>query len=160
MQILIVPGIKPIFEFTWYKPYRRVMSWLKEIKEFALKGSMVDLAIGVIIGAAFGKVVSSLVADIIMPPLGLLLGHMDFSNLSLKMKLPGSEAAPVELRYGSFINNLIDFAIVALAIFFIIKLMNRLRPGPVVEPKTRECPECLMEVPVKAKKCGHCCSVL
>jgi large conductance mechanosensitive channel len=136
------------------------MSWIKEIKEFALKGSMVDLAIGVIIGAAFGKVVSSLVADILMPPIGMLLGHMDFSDLSIKMKLPGSSAAPVELRYGAFINTLIDFAIIALVIFFVIKLMNRLRPAPAVEVKTKECPECLMEVPVKAKKCGHCCSAL
>lgn len=136
------------------------MSIVKEFKEFALKGNMVDLAIGVIIGTAFGKIVSSLVSDVLMPPLGLLLGGVDFSDLSLKLSLPGSSGQPVEIKYGIFINTMIDFFIVALVIFLVIRAMNKLRP-PAVQPQvTRECPECLMEVPLKAKKCGHCCSVL
>jgi large conductance mechanosensitive channel len=136
------------------------MGLAKEFKEFALKGNMVDLAIGVIIGTAFGKIVSSLVSDVLMPPLGLLLGGVDFSNLSLKLNLPGSAGQPVELKYGLFINALIDFLIIAFVIFLVIKAMNRLRPAPVPPQITKECPECLMEVPIKAKKCGHCCSVL
>lgn len=136
------------------------MSWMKEIKEFALKGSMVDLAIGVIIGAAFGKVVSSLVSDILMPPIGMVVGGIDFSALSFKLHLPGSTAEPVEVKYGVFINTLIDFFIIALVVFMVIKAMNRLRPAPKVEPVTKNCPECFMEVPIKAKKCGHCCSTL
>lgn len=136
------------------------MSWMKEIKEFALKGNMVDLAIGVIIGTAFGKVVSSLVSDVLMPPLGMLLGGVDFSALSLKLNLPGSTSAPVELKYGLFVNTLIDFLIIAVVIFLVIKCMNKLRLFPAKEaaPITKNCPECLMEVPIKAKKCGHCCS--
>lgn len=137
------------------------MGLIDEFKAFALKGNMVDLAIGVIIGAAFGKLVSSLVADIIMPPIGLLLGGVDFSALSIKLSLPGSSAPPVEVKYGLFINTIIDFLIVALVIFAAIKAMNKLRgPAPAPAPIIRDCPECLMEVPLKAKKCGHCCSIL
>lgn len=136
------------------------MGLAKEFKEFALKGNMVDLAIGVIIGTAFGKIVSSLVSDVLMPPLGLLLGGVDFSDLTLKLSLPGSTGQPVEIKYGLFMNAMIDFFIIAFVIFLVIKAMNKLRP-PVSPPQlTKECPECLMEVPVKAKKCGHCCSLL
>lgn len=137
------------------------MSWIKEIKEFALKGSMVDLAIGVVIGTAFGKVVSSLVSDIIMPPIGFLLNGVDFSALSFKLSFPGSSSAPIEIKYGLFINTIIDFFIIALVIFFVIRGMNRLRPSPPQPiPTTKNCPECLMEIPINAKKCGHCCSPL
>lgn len=136
------------------------MGLAKEFKEFALKGNMVDLAIGVIIGTAFGKIVSSLVSDVLMPPLGLLLGGVDFSDLALKLSLPGSAGQPVELKYGLFINALIDFLIIAFVIFLVIKAMNKLRPTAAPPQVTKECPECLMEVPLKAKKCGHCCSVL
>lgn len=137
------------------------MSFAKEFKEFAMKGNMVDLAIGVIIGAAFGKVISSFVSDVIMPPIGLLLGGVDFSQLSLKMESPIKDSAPVEIKYGMFLNTLIDFLIIAFVIFLVIKFMNRLRKSPQIEaPITKPCPECLMEVPVKAKKCGHCCSSL
>jgi large conductance mechanosensitive channel len=138
------------------------MSWVKEIKEFALKGNMVDLAIGVIIGTAFGKVVSSLVSDILMPPIGMLLGGVDFSALSLKLSLPGSTSAPIEVKYGLFINTLIDFLIIAVVIFLVMKGMNKLRiiPAKASLPVTKNCPECLMEVPIDAKKCGHCCSPL
>lgn len=135
------------------------MSFAKEFREFAVKGNMVDLAIGVIIGAAFGKVISSLVSDVIMPPIGLLLGGVDFSNLSVKMQSAIS-AAPVEIKYGVFLNTLIDFLIIAIVIFFAIKFMNRLRKSPEAEVATKPCPECLMEMPAKARKCGHCCSVL
>lgn len=137
------------------------MAWLKEFKEFALKGNMVDLAIGVIIGAAFGKVVSSLVSDIIMPPIGLLLGGVDFSDLSVKMHIPGTESPSVEIKYGLFTNNLVDFFIISGVIFLTIKVMNHLRVPPhAPELLTKECPECCMQVPIKAKKCGHCCSNL
>lgn len=137
------------------------MSWIKEFKEFSLKGNMVDLAIGVIIGTAFGKVVSSLVSDIIMPPIGLLLGGVDFSALSVKLNIPGSTLHPVELKYGLFINTIVDFLIIAVVIFLAIKGMNQLRAAPAIPPPTtKECPECCMEVPIKAKKCGHCCSNL
>lgn len=133
------------------------MSLIKEFKEFALKGNMVDLAIGVIIGGVFGKLVSSLVSDILMPPIGMLLGGVDFSALSIKI---GSVTPPVEIRYGAFINTLIDFLIVSFVIFVVIKAMNKLRPAPAKPVTTKTCAECLMEVPAQAKKCGHCCSVL
>jgi large conductance mechanosensitive channel len=138
------------------------MSIWNEFKIFALKGSMVDLAIGVIIGAAFGKVVSSLVSDIIMPPIGLLIGGIDFSQFALKMHLPGSTAQPVEWKYGAFLNNLIEFAIIAGAIFLVIKMINSLRKKEEKkeEPKTIECPECRIAIPVKAHKCCYCCSTL
>lgn len=136
------------------------MGLVKEFKEFAMKGNMVDLAIGVIIGTAFGKIVSSLVSDVLMPPLGLLLGGVDFSDLSLKLNLPGSSGQPVEIKYGVFINTMIDFLIIAFVIFMVIKAMNQLRPPATPPQLTKECPECLMEVPAKAKKCGHCCSTL
>lgn len=137
------------------------MSLVKEFKEFALKGNMVDLAIGVIIGTAFGKIVSSLVSDVLMPTLGLFIGGVDFGELSFKVGIPGSASPPVEIKYGLFINAIIDFLIIAVVIFLVIKAMNRLRPAPqAAAPTTKCCPECLMEVPLKAKKCGHCCSQL
>jgi large conductance mechanosensitive channel len=134
---------------------------IKEFKEFALRGNMVDLAIGVIIGAAFGKVVSSLVADIIMPPIGLIVGGIDFSALSFKMHVPGSIQPPVEVKYGTFLNNLIDLLIISGVIFLVIKGMNSLRKNEEPAPtKETPCPECKMAIPIKAKKCGHCCSNL
>jgi large conductance mechanosensitive channel len=137
------------------------MSFWQEFKTFALKGNMVDMAIGIIIGAAFGKVVSSLVSDVIMPPLGLLIGGIDFNQFVYKMHIPGTSAAPVELKYGAFINNLIDFLIIAGVIFFIIKAMNKLRWHEEKEaPQTKDCPECRMSIPFDAKKCGHCGSTL
>ncbi|WP_075883624.1 large conductance mechanosensitive channel protein MscL [Candidatus Protochlamydia sp. W-9] len=132
------------------------MSWLKEFKEFALRGNMVDLAIGIIIGGAFSKAVNSLVTDVIMPLIGLLLGGVDFSALSLKLHLPGSTAAPVAVKYGIFVNTLIDLLILSSVIFIVIKGMNRLYEKSNKAPCTRECPECLMTIPIQAKKCGHC----
>lgn len=136
------------------------MSLIQEFKKFAMRGNMVDLAIGVIIGAAFGKVVSSLVNDVMMPPIGYFLGGVDFSNLTFKIKDATATNPAVEIKYGAFVNTIIDFAIIAFVIFVVIKVMNKMLPPPVEEVKTKDCPECLMPVPVKAKKCGHCQSKL
>lgn len=134
------------------------MSIIKEFKTFALRGNMVDLAIGVVIGAAFGKVVSSLVNDIIMPPIGYLLGGVNFADLAFTIREKTATVPAVQIKYGAFINSIIDFLIVALVIFAVIKVMNRLSlHGPVVdEPTTKECPECKMSIPITAKRCGHC----
>lgn len=136
------------------------MSFFQEFKTFAMRGNMVDLAIGVIIGAAFGKVVSTLVSDVIMPPIGLLVGGVDFSSLSLTLKEAAGEHAAVTIRYGVFLNTIIDFLIIAFVIFVVIKFMNRLKTEEPVVPTTKECPECLMTIPAAAKKCGHCASKL
>lgn len=130
---------------------------IKEFQNFALRGNMVDMAVGIIIGAAFSKVVNSLVADMIMPPIGLLIGGVDFNDLALHLQWPGSLKPPVELRYGAFLNNIINLFIISLSIFLVIKLMNRLYKK---EPETKKCPECAMSIPCKAKKCGFCCSVI
>ena len=141
------------------------MSMIKEFKEFATKGNVVDLAVGVIIGGAFGKIVSSLVNDVLMPPIGLLLGGLDFSNLALTLKTGETAAATVTLKYGVFINTVIDFIIVAFCIFLLIRGMNHLRrkqdaPAALAAATTRECPECAMSIPIKAKRCGYCGTVL
>lgn len=134
------------------------MSIIQEFKTFAMRGNMVDLAIGVVIGAAFGKIVTSLVNDIIMPPIGYLLGGVNFADLAFTIKQKTAIAPAVQIKYGSFINSMIDFIIIAFVIFVVIKLMNKLRlHGPIIEePTTKECPECLMSIPLKAKRCGHC----
>lgn len=116
-----------------------------------MKGNVVDLAIGVIIGASFGKVVSSLVADVAMPPLGLLLGGVDFSGFEITLK---SGTPPIVLRYGLFLNSLIDFFIVAITVFFVIKMMNRLHFSSLLAE--RQCSECLSHIPAKAKRCKYC----
>ena len=147
---------------------------LKEFKEFALKGNVIDIAVGIIIGAAFGSIVNSLVADVIMPPIGLLLGKVDFSNLFIVLS-SGKAAGPyssiadakvagaVTLNYGLFINTVISFAIVSFAVFLLVKNINRLRrleETPPAVPTTKECPFCLSTIPVKAVRCGHCTSNL
>jgi large conductance mechanosensitive channel len=141
---------------------------LKEFKEFALKGSMLDLAIGIIIGAAFGSIVTSLVNDVIMPPIGLLLGKVDFSNLFLTLsgqhfntlaeaKLGGA----VTLNYGLFVNTVINFLIVAFSIFLVIKQFNRLRKAPEpAAPTTKECSYCKTTIPIEATRCPNCTSEL
>jgi len=137
------------------------MGMLKEFKEFAMKGNVVDMAVGIIIGAAFGKIVSSLVGDVVMPPIGVLLGNVDFSNLALTIKEASGDSPAVAVKYGVFINTVIDFLIVAFAIFMVIKLMNRLKkPEVAPAPTTKDCPYCLMSVPIKATRCGHCTSEL
>ena len=142
---------------------------LKEFKEFAMRGNVLDLAIGVIIGAAFGKIVSSFVADVLMPPIGKLMGGVDFSNLFLVLG-PGhygslkaaKDAGAATLNYGLFINAVIDFLIVAFAIFLVVKAVNRAmpKPAPAAAPATKECPFCLSAVPVKATRCAFCTSSL
>jgi len=141
---------------------------LKEFREFVMRGSVVDLAVGVIIGGAFGKIVSSLVSDIIMPPIGLLLNGMDFTNLFVSLTgqpydtLAEAQAAGAPtLNYGNFINALIDFLIIALVIFLLIRAINRLqRPAPAAEPTTRECPHCFSTISIKATRCPNCTSQL
>ncbi len=139
------------------------MGILQEFKTFALKGNVVDMAIGIVVGAAFGKIVSSLVSDVIMPPIGLLLGNVDFSRLSVPLKY-GADGSPlVALRYGAFINTVIDFVIVAFAIFLLVQQMNRLtkkKEAAPPQPATKDCPYCLSSVPAKATRCAHCTSQL
>ncbi len=141
---------------------------LKEFKEFALRGNVLDLAVGVIIGAAFGKVVSSLVDDVIMPPLGKLIGGVDFSSLFVNLGgthyetlAEAKKNAAATLNYGIFINTIINFLIVALAIFLLVRMVNRWVPKPAPPPApaaTKDCPQCAMSIPAVAKKCGHCTS--
>ena len=140
---------------------------LKEFKEFAMRGSVLDLAVGVIIGAAFGKVVSSLVDDVIMPPIGRLLGHVDFSNLFLNLSdksyetLAAAKAAGAPtLNYGTFLNTIINFVIVAFAVFLLVRSVNKWMPKPAAPVTTKDCPQCAMPIPVTAKKCGHCTSAV
>lgn len=136
---------------------------IKEFKEFAVKGNVVDMAVGIIIGAAFGTIVKSLVDDVIMPPIGLLLGKVDFSNLVITLKEGTADAPAVALRYGAFINTVISFLIVAIAVFFLVKGINQLKKqeaAPPAEPATKECPFCFSAIPLKAVKCPHCTSGL
>ena len=147
---------------------------LKEFKEFAMRGTVVDMAVGIIIGGAFGTIVKSLVSDVLMPPLGLLLGGVDFSDLFFTLKDGGAAgpyatlaaakgAGAVTLSYGLFINSVISFLIVAFAVFLLIKGINQLqrkKEEPAAEPTTRDCPYCLSSIPIKASRCPHCTSEL
>lgn len=147
---------------------------LKEFKEFALRGNVIDMAVGIISGAAFGAIVNSLVADVIMPPIGFLLGKVDFSNLFLVLK-EGAKAGPyaslaaakqagaVTLNLGVFINTLISFVIIAFAIFLVIRQINRLKrkaEAPAAPPATKNCPYCFSSIPVQATRCPFCTSAL
>lgn len=139
----------------------------KEFKEFAMRGSVLDLAVGVIIGAAFGKVVSSLVDDVLMPPLGRVIGKVDFSNLFINLSethydtLAAAKAAGAPtLNYGNFLNTIINFLIVAFAIFLLVRAVNKWLPKPPAPVTTKDCPQCAMPIPVSAKKCGHCTSTV
>jgi large conductance mechanosensitive channel len=142
----------------------------REFKEFAMRGNVLDLAIGIVIGAAFGKIVSSFVGDILMPPVGLLLGNVDFSNLFVNLSgtryasLAEAKAAGAPtLNYGVFLNTVLDFLIVAFAIFLLVRLVNRLRrqqEAPPVTPTTKECRYCATTIPLKATRCPHCTSEL
>ncbi len=140
---------------------------LKEFKEFAMRGNVIDLAVGVIIGAAFGKIVASLVDDIIMPPIGQLLHGVDFSNRYIALKgehyallADAKHAGVPTLNYGLFLNTVINFLIVAFCVFILVKQVNRWtrKPQPQTEaaPSTKECPQCTMTIPIRAKKCPHC----
>ena len=146
----------------------------KEFKEFAMRGNVVDMAVGIIIGGAFGTIVKSLVSDVIMPPIGLLLGGVDFSNLFVVAR-EGSPVGPyaaladaqaagaVTVNYGLFINSVVSFLIVAFAVFFVIKAMNSIKreeEAPAAEPTTKECSFCASEIPIKATRCPNCTSEL
>jgi large conductance mechanosensitive channel len=143
---------------------------IKEFKEFAMRGNVLDMAVGIIIGAAFGQIVNSFVQDVLMPPIGTLLGHVDFSNLFVSLSgthydtLAAAKAAgAATLNYGLFLNTIINFLIVAFAVFLLVRQVNRLAPKPApapAAPATRDCPHCLSAVPVKATKCAHCTSEL
>lgn len=150
------------------------MKIFKEFKEFAMKGNVVDMAVGIIIGAAFGTIVKSLVDDVIMPPIGLLLGGVDFSDLFLVLKsgaTPGpyasvaaaKSAGAVTMNIGVFINTVISFLIVAAAVFMLVKALNtlkRTKPAPVGAPTTKECKFCCSTIPIKAVRCPNCTSQL
>lgn len=143
---------------------------IKEFREFALRGNVIDMGVGIIIGAAFGKIVTSFVSDILTPPLGLLLGRMDFSNLFVSLngdsyasRAAAEAAGAPTLNYGLFLNNVIDFTFVAFALFLLIRWVNKLKgPAPVPAPPaaTKECPECLSTIPLAAKRCAHCASAV
>jgi large conductance mechanosensitive channel len=143
---------------------------LKEFKEFAMRGNVLDMAVGIIIGAAFGGIVTSFVNDILMPPIGLLLGRVDFSNLFLTLRgapfvtlAQAKAAGATTLNYGVFLNTLVNFLIVAFAVFLLIRQVNNLRrrpePAPAA-PTTKECPYCISGIPIKATRCPHCTSEL
>jgi large conductance mechanosensitive channel len=136
----------------------------KEFKEFAMRGNVVDMAVGIVIGGAFGKIVSSFVNDVLMPPIGLLMGGVDFGSLFLNLSATpyatlaeATEAGAPTVNYGIFVNTVLDFVIVAFAIFMVVRAMNSLKrteePAP---PATKDCPQCLSSVPIKATRCGHC----
>lgn len=140
---------------------------IKDFKEFISRGSVIDLAVGVVIGAAFGKIVDSLVKDIIMPPVGLVLGKVDFSNLFISLNgehyaslAEAQKAGAPTINYGMFVNNVISFLIVAFAIFIMIRQINRFRrtSNEAAAPTTRQCPQCAMLIPIPAKRCPHCTS--
>jgi len=147
---------------------------LKEFKEFAMRGNVLDMAVGIIIGAAFGSIVGSLVNDVLMPPIGLLLGNVDFSNLFVSLKqgaeLPANatlaqakSAGAVTINYGLFINSIINFLIIAFAIFMVIRWINKLKrqpEAPAAAPTTKECPYCLSTIAIKAVRCPQCTSEL
>jgi large conductance mechanosensitive channel len=148
---------------------------LKDFKEFAMRGNVVDMAVGIVIGAAFGTIVKSFVDDVLMPPIGLLLGNVDFSNLFITLKDGAKAAGPyaslaaaktagaVTLNLGVFINTVISFLIIAFAVFLVIKGLNRMKReevAPPAEPTTKECPFCLSAIPLKATRCPHCTSEL
>lgn len=139
---------------------------LEEFKKFAMRGNVVDMAVGIVIGAAFGKIVSSFVKDVLMPPIGKLMGGVDFSNLFVNLGegtyatlAAAQEAGAATVNYGLFINTVLDFLIVAFAIFMVIKAMNKMKTEePAAAPNTKACPECLSDVPIEAKRCKFCAS--
>jgi large conductance mechanosensitive channel len=147
---------------------------LKEFREFAMRGNVVDMAVGIIVGAAFGTIVKSLVSDVIMPPIGLLMGNVDFGELYLLLKqgtpagtyetlAAATEAGAVTLKYGAFINTLISFLIVSFSVFIVIRNINKLKKkeeAPPAEPTTKDCEFCRTPIPIRAVRCPHCTSEL
>lgn len=144
---------------------------LKEFREFAIRGNVVDMAVGIILGGAFGTIARSLVDDVIMPPIGLALGGVDFSNLFVVLK-EGAQAGPyasladaqgagaVAIAYGAFLNNVVSFFLVALAVFFLVRAINTLRRESPPPPNTKDCPYCCVAVPIRARRCPQCTSEL
>ena len=139
----------------------------KEFKEFIMRGNVIDLAVGLVIGVAFGKIVTSFVEDILMPPIGLAVGGVDFSNLFINLSgkdypsiAAAKAAGAATLNYGIFFNNVLNFLIIAFAIFMLIKQINRMQKPAVAAPTTKDCPYCLSTVPLRAIKCAHCASEL
>jgi len=145
------------------------MSMLSDFKQFAMRGNVVDLAVGFVLGTAFGKITTSLVNDVIMPPIGLVLGKVDFSSLYLNLSerqfatlaAAKTAGAPI-IAYGTFINTIIDFLVVAFAMFLLVQQMNRIAPAPAAPraPAEKDCPYCLSKIPTAATKCSHCTSEL
>jgi large conductance mechanosensitive channel len=147
---------------------------LDEFKTFAIRGNVIDMAVGIIIGAAFGSIVQSLVTDVLMPPLGLLTGNVDFTNLFLVLKegtapapyatlQAAQEAGAVTINYGLFLNTVVSFLIVAFAVFLLVRYINKLREpdkGPPSPPTVKKCPYCVSDVPIQATRCPHCTSKL
>jgi large conductance mechanosensitive channel len=141
---------------------------LKEFKEFAMKGNVLDLAVGIIMGMAFGKIITSLVNDIIMPPIGLLLGNVDFANLYINLSGgtyasldEAKKAGAAVIGYGVFLNTVLDFIIVAVVMFLLVRQINRMKKQPApADPTTKECQYCLSSIPIKATRCPHCTSQL
>ena len=142
---------------------------LKEFQDFAMRGNVLDMAVGIIIGAAFGKIVTSLVEDVIMPPIGKVLGHVDFSQLFLSLDgksystlADAKKAAAATLNYGLFLNTVINFLIVAFAVFLLVQQVNRWtkKAEAPAAPMTKDCPQCAMTIPLAAKRCGHCTTQL
>jgi len=143
---------------------------LEDFKQFAMRGNVIDMAVGVIIGAAFGKIVSSFTNDVLTPPIGLILGRVDFSNLFLNLSATpyasladAKKAGAATINYGLFINTMIDFLIIAFALFLLIRQVNRLlapKPTPPSPPTTKDCPYCLSQIAIQATRCAHCTSQL
>ena len=137
----------------------RTMKIIKEFKEFAMKGNVVDMAVGVVIGASFGKIVTSFLNDVLMPPLGMITGGVDFSDQRFALKAAHESAKAVSINYGAFITTVIDFVILAFAVFAMVKAMNSLKresPAPAPTPTEKTCPECLSAIPLEAKRCRFC----
>lgn len=139
---------------------------LSEFKKFAMRGNVMDMAIGIILGGAFGKIVASAVGDLVMPPIGMLLGGVDFKDLTLTLKeasvsAEGVASAAVQVRYGAFMNTVIDFLIVAFTIFMVVKALNSMKKdAPAPEPTEKQCPHCCTNVPLRATRCPNCTSQL
>ena len=140
---------------------------MKEFKEFVMRGNVLDLSIGIIVGTAFGKIVTSLVNDIVMPPIGKLLGNLDFSNLFINLSRShyatmkeAKDAGAATINYGLFINHVLDFMIVGFVVFLIVRQANRMRATPPTAPSTKECSFCASAIPLKATRCPHCTSQL
>jgi large conductance mechanosensitive channel len=140
---------------------------LKEFKEFAMRGNVIDMAVGVVIGAAFGKIISSLVEDVVMPPIGLALGNVDFSNLFVNLSgkdypsvAAAKAAGAATLNYGIFFNTILNFIIIAFAVFLVIRSFNKTKQPEPAAVSTKECPHCLSAIPIKATRCAHCTAEL